>query len=73
MLTQPFLSSIHYLLSQIKEYRCLKKVSYQIDSKNEWSLDSDRFTAKFELVFCVHTGKRVFLGSSEKRYLEFSK
>ena len=37
----------------IKEYRCLKNVIHQIDSKNEWLLHSDSFTAKFGLVFVL--------------------
>ena len=35
----------------MKEYRCLKNVIYQIDSKNEWLLLSASFTTKFGLVF----------------------
>ena len=46
------LSSIHSL-SGIKEYKCLKNVIHQIDSKNEWLLLSVTFTAKFELVFVL--------------------
>ena len=40
-------------LSYIKEYRCLKKVIHQIDSKNEWLLLSASLMAKFELVFVL--------------------
>ena len=36
-----------------KEYRCLKNVIHQIDSKNEWMLLSASFTAKFRLVFVL--------------------
>ena len=32
------LSSIHSIVTRIKEYRCLKSVIDQIDSKNEWLL-----------------------------------
>ena len=40
-------------LSRIKEYRYLKNVIHQIDSKNEWLLLSASVTAKFGLVFVV--------------------
>ena len=35
------------------QYRCLKNVIHQIDSKNGWLLLSAGFTAKFELVFVL--------------------
>ena len=35
------------------QYRCLKNVIHQIDSKNEWLLLSASFTAKFGLVFVL--------------------
>ena len=35
------------------QYRCLKNVIHQIDSKNGWLLLSARFTAKFGLVFVL--------------------
>ena len=35
------------------QYRCLKNVTHQIDSKNGWLLLSARFTAKFGLVFVL--------------------
>ena len=66
------------------QYRCLKNVIYQIDSKNEWLLLSASFTAKFGLVF-VLTWKMLFLRGfifkptrksidlPKKRYYEFSK
>ena len=69
-------------LSHIKERRCWKKVSHQIDSKNVWVIFSASCTAKFELVF-VLTLENVFcqrfhykaniksIGSSEKRYRDF--
>ena len=41
------------------QYRCLKNVIHQIDSKNEWLLLPARFTAKFGLVF-VLTVKNAF-------------
>ena len=54
LLTIFILSSIHsILLSHIKEYRCLKNVIQQIDSKNEWLLLSASFSAKFRLVFVL--------------------
>ena len=46
------LSSIHSL-SGIKEYKCLKNVIHQIDSKNEWLLLWASFTPKFVLVFVL--------------------
>ena len=42
---------LYILLLRIKEFRCLKNVIHQIDSKNEWLLLSASFTAKFGLVF----------------------
>ena len=54
-----FFICLHYQLSSIHsintywEYRCLKNVIHQIDSKNEWLLLSVTFTAKFELVFVL--------------------
>ena len=36
-----------------KEYRCLKNVIHQTNSKNEWLLLSASFTAKFELDFVL--------------------
>ena len=35
------------------QYRCLKNMIYQIDSKNGWLLLSARFKAKFRLVFVL--------------------
>ena len=35
------------------QYRCLKNVIHQIDSKNRWLLLSVSFTAKFGLVFVL--------------------
>ena len=35
------------------QFRCLKNVIHQIDSKNEWLLLSASFTAKFGLVFVL--------------------
>ena len=35
------------------QYRFLKNVTHQIDSKNGWLLLSARFTAKFGLVFVL--------------------
>ena len=35
------------------QYRCLKNVIHQIDSKNGWLLLSASFTAKFGLVFVL--------------------
>ena len=46
------LNSLHSI-SHIKEYRYLKKVIHQINSKNEWLFLSASFTAKFELVFVL--------------------
>ena len=43
-----------------KEFRCLKNVIHEVDSKNEWLLLSSGFTAKFWLVF-VLTLKNAFL------------
>ena len=44
------------------QYRCLKNVIHQIDSKNEWLLLLASFTEKFGLVFVlINTGKRFFL------------
>ena len=45
-----------HLLSRTKEYRCLKNVIHQIDSKNEWLLLSASFTAEFGLVFVLTLG-----------------
>ena len=70
---------LYILLSPIKDYKCLKNVIYQIDSKNEWLLLSASFTAQFGLVF-VLTLKNAFfkkfhfkanrksIGSFKKRY-----
>ena len=46
------LSSIHSIISY-SEYRCLKNVIHQIDSKNEWLLLRASFTAKFGLAFVL--------------------
>ena len=72
------LSSLHSI-SHIKEYRYLKKVIHQINSKNEWLFLSASFTAKFELVFVLtlennfsqrfhFKANRKSIGSSKKRY-----
>ena len=45
---------LYITLSHIKEYKCLKNVFHDIDSKNEWMLLSASFTSKFELVFVEH-------------------
>ena len=48
MLTQSIkFYTFHY------QYRCLKNVIHQIDSKNGWLLLSASFTAKFGLVFVL--------------------
>ena len=72
------LSRIH-LLSHIKECKCLKKVIYQTDNKNELLFLSADFMSKFELVVAL-TKKYVLserfrfkvtrksIGSSNKRY-----
>ena len=41
------------LLSHMKEYKCLKKMTHQIDSKNGRLSLSASFTAKFEVVFVL--------------------
>ena len=46
------LSSLHSI-TRIKEYRCLRNMIHQIDSKNEWLLLSASFTAKFRLAFVL--------------------
>ena len=46
-------AAIYIPLSRIKEYRCLKNLIHQMDSKTEWFLLSASFTAKFELVFVL--------------------
>ena len=46
--------TLHY------QYRCLKNMIHQIDSKNGWLLLSASFTAKFGLVF-VLTLENIFL------------
>ena len=38
-------------VSHIREYRCLKNVIHQVDSKNEYLLFSANFMAKYGLVF----------------------
>ena len=66
-------------MSRIKEYRCLKNVIHQIDSKNEWLLLSESFTAEFGLVFVLtlesafswrfhFKANRKSIGFSKKRY-----
>ena len=54
------LSSIRFI-TRIKEYRCVKNVIHQIDSKNKWLLLSASFTAKSGLFFCLNTGKHFFV------------
>ena len=54
------LSPIHSIITY-KDYRCLKIVIHQIDSKQEWLLLSASFTAKFWVGFSLNTGKRFFL------------
>ena len=53
------LSSIHSI-KRITEYRCLKIVIHQIDSKNEWLHLSASSTAKFWVGFCLNTGNCLF-------------
>ena len=56
-------SQVLYIpLSCIKEYRCLKNVIHQIDSKKECLLLSTSFTAKFVLVFVLTPENAVFRG-----------
>ena len=66
------------------QYRCLKNVIHQVDSKNGWLLLSASFTAKFGLVFVLtlenafserfhFQANRKSIGSSKKRCLGFSK
>ena len=78
------LNSIHSIITYFNEYRCLKNVIPQIDSKNEWLLLSVSFTAKFGLDFLL-TPENTFsqrfhlkairknIGSSKKRYQVFSR
>ena len=44
---------LYILLWRIKEYRCLKNMIHQIDSKYEWLLLSASFAVKFGLVFVL--------------------
>ena len=53
------LSSIHSIIIY-QEYRCLKNLIHQVDSKNDWLLLSAGFTAKVGLVF-VLTLENAFL------------
>ena len=53
-------SDLFHMLTQLikfyifhYQYRCLKNVIHQIDSKNGWLLLSASFTAKFGLVFVL--------------------
>ena len=46
-----------FYLSHIKDYKCLKKVIHQIDSKNEPLLLLASFTAKFELILVLRQEK----------------
>ena len=60
------------------QYRCLKIVIHQIDSKNGWLLLSVSFTAKRKHWKTVFLRSFIFkptenIGSSKKRYQEFSK
>ena len=72
------LSSIYLIITYVKCYHI------HIDSKNEWLLYSESFTAKFELVFVLTLKNASFwrfhfkpnrknIGSSKKWYQEFSK
>ena len=47
------LNSIIHSIITYKEYRCLKNVIHQVDSKNEWMLLPARLTEKFRLVFVL--------------------
>ena len=47
------LNSIIHSIITYKEYRCLKSVIHQVDSKNEWMLLPVRLTEKFRLVFVL--------------------
>ena len=78
-----FTQSIKFYIFQY-QYRCLKNVIPQIDSKNEWLLLSASFTAKFGLVFVLtlenafsqrfhFQANRKSIGSSKKRCQGFSK
>ena len=51
VLTQ--LSSIKHRIITYYDYRCLKNIIHQIDSKNEWLLLQASFTIKIELVFVL--------------------
>ena len=80
-LFQMFTQSIKFYTFHY-QYKCLKNVIHQIDSKNGWLLLSASFTAKFGLVF-VLTQKKAFsqrfhfqynrksIGSSKKLYQVF--
>ena len=63
------LSSIHTIITYW-EYRCLKNVIHQIDSKNEWLFLSASFTAKLWLVF-VSTLENAF--SRDQTYIKSSR
>ena len=52
MFTQSIKFSTFYY-PVFKEYRCLKNVIHQTDSKNEWLLLPASFTAQFGLVFVL--------------------
>ena len=47
------LSSVHSIVTGIKEDKCLKNLIHQIDSKHEWFLLSVSFTAMFGLVLVL--------------------
>ena len=78
------LSSMHSIITYYKDYRCLKNVITQIDSKNELLLLSASFTGKFGLVFVLtlenalsqrfhFEANRKSIGSFKKQYQGFSK
>ena len=46
----------------MKEYRCLKNMIHQVESKKEWLLLSASFTAKFGLVFVLTLENTFFRG-----------
>ena len=54
------LSSVHSTV-RIKEYRCLKNVIHQIDSKNELAALFSKFYDKICIGSCLNTVKRFFL------------
>ena len=59
-----FVVQVTIAISHLKEYRCLKNLLHQIDSKNKMVVLFSKFYGKIWIGFCLETKKYFSLEAS---------